>query len=416
MSQTSGSTTVELRDWAARFAREQSEHAQTERFVDRVDSEIIGAIPEIAADPVLVKDLHASTRHQWLAFLALLTQPEHQLVLPEQAGDLARSLARRGHDLGILLKVYRAAHRGVFGHFSATVDELDDGSPPPDEVLKFVWNRADLWIDDSIEQLIETYYAARQELHEGLLERRAAMVEALLAAEPMSSDEATTALGHAMLQWQTACVVWAADTRAGLIDDLASTAADIAAALGGTRPLTHLAGSRDLWCWVATPHQPDLAALADIAGSLAQRGVTVSVGMPGPGVEGFRSGHLEAKAAQHLCLELPQPPQVVNYRDVELLCLAADSGPLLHRMVHREVGALCGPDKNLAQLRDTALAYLTNRMNIEAAAAQLFVHKNTVRYRLARVEELLGHPLTERAANVELALRYVAFLGPAPKA
>lgn len=57
------------------------------------------------------------------------------------------------------------------------------------------------------------------------------------------------------------------------------------------------------------------------------------------------------------------------------------------------------------------LAYLTTR-SVEAVADRLFVHKNTVRYRIARAEELLGHPLTERAAHLALALRYVALFGP----
>ncbi|WP_235737376.1 helix-turn-helix domain-containing protein [Nocardioides alcanivorans] len=80
-------------------------------------------------------------------------------------------------------------------------------------------------------------------------------------------------------------------------------------------------------------------------------------------------------------------------------------------MVRREIGPLMGDDKFLTQLRETVLAHLTNRMNVEAAAAQLFVHKNTVRYRLARAEELLGHPLADRAATLELALRHVSLFG-----
>lgn len=80
-------------------------------------------------------------------------------------------------------------------------------------------------------------------------------------------------------------------------------------------------------------------------------------------------------------------------------------------MVLREVGGLCGTDKNLAQLRDTVLAYFSNSHNVEATAEQLFVHKNTVRYRLTRAEKILGHPLTDRTAKVELALRYIAAFG-----
>ncbi|MGW8683931.1 helix-turn-helix domain-containing protein [Streptomyces sp. NPDC055817] len=49
---------------------------------------------------------------------------------------------------------------------------------------------------------------------------------------------------------------------------------------------------------------------------------------------------------------------------------------------------------------------------MEATAEQLFVHKNTVRYRLTRAEKILGHPLTDHTAKVELALRYIALFGP----
>jgi DNA-binding PucR family transcriptional regulator len=57
------------------------------------------------------------------------------------------------------------------------------------------------------------------------------------------------------------------------------------------------------------------------------------------------------------------------------------------------------------------LCYLTSGANVEAVAARLFVHRNTVRYRLNRAEELMGHRITERVGHVELALRYVDLFG-----
>ena len=184
----------------------------------------------------------------------------------------------------------------------------------------------------------------------------------------------------------------------------------VAQALGAPPPLTMVAGIRDLWCWAATPREPDLAALEQVEERLRDNHLRLAVGFPAPGVAGFRSSHAEARAAQTLALEASQAPLLVRYDDVELLCLLSGQGSLTRRMVAREIGPLGGADKNLALVRETVLAYLTT-LNVEATADQLFVHKNTVRYRIAKAEELLGHPLTERSTQVELALRWVALFG-----
>ena len=398
-------------DWLTRFVRESATEAGVARFVDVVDAAILGQVPQIAADPVLVEDLHASTRGQWLSFLGTALQPTHRLVLPQQAADLARSLARRGEDLGALLKVYRAAHRGIYSYMSEVVDRLGDEDPTGDEVFRWIWNRADLWVDDSVEALTEIFYEERQRLHDGSVARRAETIEALVAGDGVDPDAATTTLGHPLRRQQTAFVAWAEASAPGTAEALLAVAGDLTTALGVGRVLTHLAGSRDLWGWVATTTAPDLDVLDDLGETLRGRGVRVGVGLPAPGATGFRSSHQEARAVQRLALAGAALPALTPYADVELLCLTHTQDGLLRRMVTREAGGLCGADKNLGLLRETVLTHLTHRMNVEATAARLFVHKNTVRYRIARAEELLGRPLTERPAQLEIALRHLAAFG-----
>ena len=58
---------------------------------------------------------------------------------------------------------------------------------------------------------------------------------------------------------------------------------------------------------------------------------------------------------------------------------------------------------------ETLHAYLEGPRSIEAAARALFVHSNTVRYRLRRITELTGHdPTTSRGG---LALQLALILG-----
>ena len=46
-------------------------------------------------------------------------------------------------------------------------------------------------------------------------------------------------------------------------------------------------------------------------------------------------------------------------------------------------------------------------------AKELYVHQNTVAYRVKRAEELLGRKVTERPIELTCALTLAAVLGPA---
>lgn len=398
-----------LTAWAKNFGKKASQDTLVDSFADRINAVILKQVPEIADDPVLVQDLHCSTRAEWREFVASLSE-DHRLVRPGQGSDLARTLARRGLDLGILLKVYWVAQQSVFQFLTEVIDGAGEDAPARDEILVFLWGLGGQWMADAVESLIETYYEERQRLRDDAVIRRAETIEALLGDAPPSADDATRLLGHPLSHWQTAYVVRAPEAGSSTTEAMLDVANAVAQALGTSRPLTMVAGSRDLWCWVATPHEPDLAQLPGLASALQQAGMQAAIGRPGPGIQGFRASHAEARAAENLALKAAHGRALVRYDEEELLVLVSAQETLMRRMVAREVGQLCGADKNLALLRETVLAYLTT-LNIETTAERLFVHKNTVRYRIARAEELLGHPLSQRSTQVELALRWVSLFG-----
>jgi DNA-binding PucR family transcriptional regulator len=137
----------------------------------------------------------------------------------------------------------------------------------------------------------------------------------------------------------------------------------------------------------------------------------LAIGMPARGAAGFRTSNQEACDAQRLVMAAPEVPAVVRYDEVELLCLAHAEKDSFHRMVRRELGELAGASSGIAQTRQTLLCYLMSGASVEVAATRLFVHRNTVRYRLNRAEELMGHRIAERVGHVELALRYLELFG-----
>lgn len=393
-----------IRSWIEGFVESALKPQEVDDFVRGVDRAILGAIPELAEDPTLAEDLHASTREQWRSFLVRLSG-EHRLALPPAAIALSLSIARRNHDISVLLKVYRVANKTVFRYF---IDHTDPALLPAglarDEALLALWLRAEAWIDESVEQLIDHFTRERASLAAGASARRAETIEALLAGAP-PSREAELALGHRLAQWQTAFVLFtqAPATEAGSLFEVALKACRL---LGLPAPLTHLAGSRELWGWAASPREVPLRT-GEVADLLAGEGMHLALSRPCKGPGAFRTSHLQAEAAHRLGLNAT--PSVHAYGEHELVCLLGDD-ELARELVRRTLHPLLDGGRDDIFWR-TALAYLRAGQRVDATASAMSVHTNTVRYRLARVEEILGHRIGARAALLEVCLSWLEVHG-----
>jgi hypothetical protein len=385
--------------WLQQFVSDAATEERVAHFVTQVDDEILRRSPEVARDAMLVTDLHSSTRAQWRAFLVTLLEQEHRLVLPDAAIALARSVARRGLELGVLLKIYRAGQQAVFRYLTDLTEALKQGDPSRDQVLVDVWSRADRWMDEVIERLIAVYYEERQSLQKGAETRKAETIDAILGGAVPQTGEASRALEHPVHAWAGRGAHHRLRGRRGT--------RHLASADGGRRQPRSLV--LDCHGQLSRPQRPR------VAGPTARKEqYQLAVGISGKGVRGFRHSHQEARAAQTLAISANSSLNLVLYHDVELLCLTAGSDDLTRRMVERELGALGRPDKNTEVIRETVLAYIESGLNAEPTAQGLFVHKNTVRYRLGKAEELLGHSLSQRIAYLEVALRHASMFGPPP--
>lgn len=93
---------------------------------------------------------------------------------------------------------------------------------------------------------------------------------------------------------------------------------------------------------------------------------------------------------------------------------------LLHRdpSLTAELGTRCLlplrelPPRAQERLQLTLLAWLRHRGSVPGAAADLHVHRQTVRYRLGRLRELLGDALDDPEQRLEIELALRARLGP----
>jgi DNA-binding PucR family transcriptional regulator len=106
---------------------------------------------------------------------------------------------------------------------------------------------------------------------------------------------------------------------------------------------------------------------------------------------------------------------VLQYQEVMLDILLLAQPGLATAFVHRTLGQLAEDTAEAGRLRATMEASFRFGSHV-AAAEELHVHEHTVRNRLARVEELLGHSLRDNRTEVEVALRLKRSLGEGPAA
>ncbi len=160
-----------------------------------------------------------------------------------------------------------------------------------------------------------------------------------------------------------------------------------------------------LWVWATFPRQARLDDMR-LAAEL-DTAVRVGVGTAQPGAAGFRRTHLEALAANHFAQT--RTSRVIDYHRHGLPILISRDQEKADWFVTSELGELAVPSPRNRDLVLTLRCYFDSKLRIAVAAERLHVHRNTAISRLATLETILGHPVTERMAEVQAALAILDF-------
>ncbi|MEU7139144.1 helix-turn-helix domain-containing protein [Nocardia sp. NPDC046473] len=409
-----------VRDWLAEYVYETMRSESIEQIVHRLDSAIIASLPELA-DRDVRRDLAASTRAHARVMLSGITSDTFEYVLPEEAHTFARTIARRGFELRMLLRTYHVGMEAVLDYMTETLEQR----PAPQDIERAVmlrmFERATKWVSLSVELLTDTYMEERERVLRAALNRRTETIRAVLAGDELDLDQASARLGYRLGQRHVAFVLWTDEGESGsgegeVVGLLDRVATRVAAEIGNGRVLTVASGSSGMWAWAGLDDLADAAqepgALESVAAGLVESPVRVAFGVPAAQVAGFRQSHREAVAARQVAERGPAATaRVIGYREVEIAYLAGADDAAMRGLIGRELRTLSGSDPNAARLRETLHAYLKSHRSPEATAKLLGVHKNTVRYRIQRIEELLGHPIEQRSLPLEVALACVAAFG-----
>lgn len=380
--------------------------ADFEGFIDRLDSSICSDVPELAADAELQRDLKAAIRSQFRVFLGTEIPVDGARVAVTVSGEahaLARTIARRGLDLRVLSQFDHACHRAVLGFATEFVAQQDLPTDFTVALMTMMWEQTSELMNTLLEELTATYTRERESLLRGAFSQRIGTVREILDGGPVDIAQASERMAYPLHRLHTALSVWVEDAAPGFdpVADLEAVVLRMARGVSAADLLCVPSGARGLWAWMVDGDQlgtdPQHAALVPA-------GIRFAVGDPGAGIDGFRRSHREAQAARSIAENGRQRRTLTRYRDVEVVSLVSHDPAGRSALVERELRGMLGDDAASERLRDTVRAVLACWGNHEAAARRLGVHKNTVRYRIQRVEEVLGRDLASNRLPLELAL------------
>jgi purine catabolism regulator len=176
------------------------------------------------------------------------------------------------------------------------------------------------------------------------------------------------------------------DPAGALTDALERAAAD-----AGAPHLVTTRGERAV-ALVQADARPLVAAVGDVRAGIG-RPVERIADVP----RSFRDAQLAIERVQHGQLA---------YEDFDLATLLLSEVPPEH--IRPRVEELLAPLNANPPLLEALVEYFARDMDVNATAEAMHVHPNTLRYRLSRVEKLLGRSLRQPATIAELSLALLA--------
>ena len=302
--------------------------------------------------------------------------------------ELGRGEQRQGRTLDSLQAAYRVGARVAWRRFAAAAGGRAD---LPAESLSLLAESIFAYIDELSADSVDGYAEAQAELEDIGRRRRRELARLLVAAEPPPAAELTTVARAAR---------WTLPPR---LAALACAESDLDAVARRLPPESLAAVVDGAGCLLlADPEGPGrLEPLRRLS-----RGKTVVA--LGPATAPAAAG--ESWSLARSLLDSVADGRIgalglVRADDhlADLLLLAG--GPLTARIAERRLSAFEGlTERSRERMRETALAHVRHGGNAVAMAAELHVHPQTARYRIARLRELLGDQLDDPDARFELEL------------
>jgi PucR C-terminal helix-turn-helix domain/GGDEF-like domain len=383
----------------------RSEAALSEQDLDQIRTELAGRLRQRSAEieDVVFARVRAlaepveSEDPEYLAGLRAtvaevvdyaLTSIQHgedwRGPIPTAAVAQARMAARAGIRLDTVLRRYAAGDR-LIGEFI-----MDEAGHLSNEAVREVMRALGPHVDRLMAAVATEYMEELELKRRSPAQRVAETVQRLLLAD---SRLDAASLDYEFDAWHVGLV---------LSGPRAAVAARTLAAGLSRQALVVPRGQDGAWAWLGGRGKPEVEEVERFQASGVLGEVSLAVGEPRRGLDGWRLTHHEAQAARLVAMRQPRP--LVQASRAILLAAVLRDEPLAKSLRQTYLAPLDEHGDAGMVLRETLRAYFSAGFNAATAAAALEVDRHTVQRRLRKVEEAIGRLLQACHAELSVAL------------
>jgi hypothetical protein len=398
------------------WVRDMAGNVDLEVLCERVVArDIAVAFPRLAEDDVFADHLRASVRENLQVLQRVLCgQLALAQVRLEQPLVFARFQAERRIPQTALQRSYRVGFATMWQAWAdqlrmvAEVTDLPRGEAL-DALAQLTTTILD-YHDHVASQVADNYARVDDALGRTRAHVRQGLVREILRGERTSlSPSDLITLDHDLT----------ADHVAVVLPSVAEGAATqlvvgMRAATGVRQSLVHPLDLNRTAVWLGHPTAWTPERTRRLHAALTAAGVEASISEPHRGLGGFVAAYEQANDVERVRVAWGRAhaPTVLEHRTVALEILLQRDPARARSFLRTELGRLAEDTAEAARLRETLEASFRLGSHV-ATAEHLQLHEHTVRNRLHKAEEHLGHPLSERSTELQVALRLQRLLHPA---
>ena len=395
--------------------------AKLDEVTESIQQLLVTKIAELGGDPQLTQLLRDTVSGNVDTFFAAVRHgiPVTQVEPPTAALEYARRLAQREVSADALVRAYRLGHQGALDAVLGEIRAADLDPRLRLDVFERMAATSFEYIDWISQRVIATYQEERERWLENRNSLRALQVREILAGGDVDVDAMTAVIRYPLRGIHLAVVVWCPDSGDG---------AEPASLEPFVRKLAETIGAKDNslfisvdrvtgWGWISLSAAAALKAAARIRKlAKATSGPCIAAGNPLPGVDGFRRSHQQAQDVRKVAITAGAGSRRVTLASDPGLSVAALLGSDLDAAsawIGDILGPLASQSESDERLRETLLVYLRAGSSYTAAAEELHLHFNSVKYRVQRAIERRGRPIADDRSDVEVALLLCHWFGAA---